>query len=136
MFLATVSFPWTLKLLTGPIMDRFSFLAMGRRRPWVLVAQSGILLGCLILSSGITSFGWILGVGFMINFFAAWQDVAVDGMAIDVLPENERARATAFMFGGQSLGFSASAAGGAWLLSAYGLGSAALVMALSVGLIA
>ncbi|MCH8257326.1 MAG: MFS transporter [Proteobacteria bacterium] len=135
-FLATVSFPWTLKLLAGPIMDRFSFLAMGRRRPWVLGAQLGILVGCLVLSLGIDDFAWILAVGFGINFCAAWQDVAVDGLAIDVLPENERAQTNAFMFGGQTLGISSASAGGAWLLANYGLSSAAWVMALCVALIA
>lgn len=32
-FLAAVSLPWTLKLLAGPVMDRFAYLPMGRRRP-------------------------------------------------------------------------------------------------------
>ena len=136
LFLATVSFPWTLKLLAGPIMDRFSFLAMGRRRPWVLVAQLGILIGCLVLSLGIDDFAWILAVGFGINFCAAWQDVAVDGLAIDVLPENERAQTNAFMFGGQTLGISSECAGGAWLLANYGLYSAAWVRVLCVAMIA
>ena len=123
-FIAVVTLPWTLKLLTGPVMDRFSFLPMGRRRPWVLVAQSGILLGSLVLSFGESSFAWMLAVGFVINFCAAWQDVAVDGMAIDVLQEDERARANAFMFGGQAVGASASAAGGAWMLATMFLASA------------
>ena len=74
-FLAVVSLPWTLKLLTGPIMDRFSFLPILRRRPWVIVAQSGILLGCLALSTVPVSFAWMLMLDFIINFFAAWQDV-------------------------------------------------------------
>ena len=135
-FLGAVSLPWTLKLLTGPMMDRFSFLPMGRRRPWVIVAQAGILVGTLILSLGASSFGWILAIGFLINLCAAWQDVAVDGMAIDVLPEDERARANAFMFGGQALGISGTSAGGAWLLSQYGLSATALIMALAVAMIA
>ncbi|MBN2318235.1 MAG: MFS transporter [Acidobacteria bacterium] len=135
LFIAVVSLPWTLKLLAGPIMDRFSFLSMGRRRPWVLTAQTGILFGCLMLSTGINDFYWLLGLGFFINFCAAWQDVAVDGMAIDILPENERARANAFMFGGQMAGISGASAGGAWLLSGYGLGSAFFVMSLCVVLI-
>jgi len=134
-FLAAVSFPWTLKLFTGPVMDRFAFLPMGRRRPWVLAAQSGILVGSLLLAGAPQSFGWILALGFAVNFFAAWQDVAVDGMAIDVLAEDERARANAFMFGGQSIGIAASSAGGAYLLSAFGLMAAALVMAACVGII-
>jgi MFS transporter, PAT family, beta-lactamase induction signal transducer AmpG len=135
LFMTAVTLPWTLKLIAGPIMDRFAFLSMGRRRPWVLLAQSGILLGCLLLSAGPTSFHWLLAAGFFINFCAAWQDVAVDGMAIDILPENERARANAFMFGGQIAGMSASSAAGAWLLSNYGLGKTFLTMALCIALL-
>jgi len=36
-YLAVIVLPWAFKLVTGPIMDRYEFLAMGRRRPWVLV---------------------------------------------------------------------------------------------------
>ncbi|MBN2242119.1 MAG: MFS transporter [Acidobacteria bacterium] len=135
LFIAVVSLPWTLKLLAGPVMDRFSLLSMGRRRPWVLLAQSGILFGCLMLSIGITDFYWLLGFGFFVNLCAAWQDVAVDGMAIDILPENERARANSFMFGGQMAGISGASAAGAWLLSRYGPGSAFFVMSVCVALI-
>ena len=141
-FLATVSLPWTLKLLAGPLMDRFAYLPMGRRRPWVLIAQTGILLGALGLAfvptddPGGTSFYALLGAGFMINFSAAWQDVAVDGMAIDVLPEGERARANAFMFGGQSVGIAAASFGGAELLARWGLPATALVVAFAVALVA
>lgn len=135
-FIAVVTLPWALKLITGPVMDRFSFLAMGRRRPWILLAQLGIFVGCLFISSGITSFYWILAVGFCINFCAAWQDVAVDGMAIDVLDEEERARAAAFMFGGQIVGISGSSALSAILMDQYGIGVAGIAMAISVSLIA
>jgi PAT family beta-lactamase induction signal transducer AmpG len=33
----------------------------------------------------------LAALGFLANFFGAVQDVAVDGMAIDILEENERA---------------------------------------------
>ena len=36
MFVAISGLPWGFKLLAGPIMDRFSFLPMGRRRPWII----------------------------------------------------------------------------------------------------
>lgn len=39
-----IGLPWGLKLISGPLMDRFSFPAMGRRRPWVLGAQAGLTL--------------------------------------------------------------------------------------------
>ena len=43
-FLAVIVLPWAFKLLSGPFMDRYEFLAMGRRRPWILGAQLGLTL--------------------------------------------------------------------------------------------
>ena len=42
-FIGITILPWSLKLINGPIMDRWSFLPMGRRRPWVLGAQAGMV---------------------------------------------------------------------------------------------
>ena len=39
-FLAIIILPWAFKLLSGPLMDRYQFLPMGRRRPWVLGVTS------------------------------------------------------------------------------------------------
>ena len=33
-FLSVIMLPWAFKLLTGPLMDHFEFLPMGKRRPW------------------------------------------------------------------------------------------------------
>src|SRR5210317_333264 len=43
-FLAVIILPWAFKLLSGPLMDSYEFLPMGRRRPWVLGAQLGLTL--------------------------------------------------------------------------------------------
>jgi len=61
--------------------------------------------------------------------------VAVDGMAIDILEENERAQANAYMFGGQVGGMSISGAVGSAALVNFGLSTAALIMAFGVFLI-
>ena len=39
-----------------------------------------------------------------------FQDVAVDGMAVDIMKEEERARASGMMFGAQSIGIVAATA--------------------------
>ena len=134
-YLAIATLPWSAKLLAGPLMDRFTFLPMGRRRPWVLGAQLGI--GALFLAT-VPDPGQLFLIttaGFTINAFAALQDVAVDGMAIDVLPENERARANAFMFGGQAVGASGSASVGTYVFTHWGLPAVALLMLLAVAAI-
>ncbi len=56
-------------------------------------------------------------------------------MAIDIVPEKERARANAFMFAGQAAGISCAGSAGAWLLSTHGLKIAALALALCMTLI-
>ena len=64
------------------------------------------LLSLALVDDPLCRFWTLVAIGFVINTFAALQDVAVDGMAIDVLPENERGRANAFMAFGQVIGFS------------------------------
>jgi PAT family beta-lactamase induction signal transducer AmpG len=102
-----VGLPWGLKLIAGPLMDRFAFPPMGRRRPWVMGAQLGLTLSMAslaLLPDAISQFALLTAIGFIVNMFAAVQDVAVDGMAIDVLPETERGRANALMAFGQVAG--------------------------------
>lgn len=134
-FVAISGLPWGFKLFAGPLMDRFSFLAMGRRRPWVILAQGG-LLGAMCLMgttpdpvNNLTLLTWL---AFCVNACAAIQDVAVDGMAIDVLPEDERGRANAFMAFGQVAGYSGSAAVAAWALVNFGLMGATWMLATGV----
>lgn len=138
-FIAIVFLPWGFKLLAGPVMDRFAFPAMGRRRPWILLAQMGIISSFLLIAllspDPKESYYLLAALGFLANFFGAAQDVAVDGMAIDILDENERAQANAYMFGGQVGGISISGAVGSAALVNFGLSTAVLMMAFAVLLI-
>ena len=65
--------------------------------------------------------GLLAGVGFLVNVFAAAQDVATDGMAIDVTPQREQGRLNAFMAFGKAIGWSATAAVSGVALMAWGL---------------
>lgn len=138
-FIAFVFIPWSFKLLAGPLMDKFTFAPMGRRRPWVIGAQTGLLLTFIalaLLSPDPTSQYWLLaGLGFISNVFGALQDVAVDGMAIDILEEEERAQGNAFMYGGQISGISVAGSFASWALMDSGLMLAAVLAALAVGAI-
>ncbi len=139
LFLFVVSLPWAFKLVVGPFMDRFTFLAMGFRRPWVILTQGGLTLSfvtlALIGDLDNEALAPLLTVGFITNAFAAFQDVAVDGMAIDILQPDERGRANAFMGFGQAAGFSAYGALCGTLLPLVGLSVTALVCAVTVAVI-
>ena len=101
--------PWTFKFIWGPIIDRFDFplLAMGRRRLWILIAQSMMTITLLLiltlpdLVKGMTTLLWIIAIH---NVFASLQDVSVDALAVDLLPENERGKANGFMRAAAYLG--------------------------------
>ena len=128
-----VAIPWAIKLVGGPFMDRFKYPPMGFRRPWVLVAQAGLTVSLVALAfvplSAEASLLPLMVAGFVVNSFAATQDVAVDGMAIDVLHIDERGRANAFMGFGQSAGIAAFGALCGFLLSQWGLAAGALACA-------
>jgi PAT family beta-lactamase induction signal transducer AmpG len=118
-----VYMPWSFKFIIAPLMDRFTYLPMGRRRIWLIASQALMLIGLGIAAFAgpgpdeLALIGW---VGFAIFCGSAAQDVAVDGLAVDILPDEEQGTASAFMFGGQALGIAGGAAAGGFLLDQFG----------------
>lgn len=137
-FIAIANLPWSFKLLAGPFMDRWTYLAMGRRRPWVIFAQSCMVLtgfGFAFFPGGLENIALLSALCFTLNVFGASQDVAVDGMAIDVLPIEEHGRANAFMAFGQVAGISISTAVSAFVVITFGMPGIAALLCIAFGLI-
>ncbi|MGB5578535.1 MAG: MFS transporter, partial [Woeseiaceae bacterium] len=131
-YLAVIVLPWAFKLVTGPLMDRYEFLPMGRRRPWVMGAQLGLslsLLALMLVEQPAEQIGRLMLIGLLVNSFAATQDVAVDGMSIDLTPVREQGRLNAFMSFGKAIGWSVTAAVSGVLLTTWGLQATAIVAA-------
>ena len=42
--------PWTFKLFWGPLIDSFTFIKMGKRRPWIIFAQCGMIITLILMS--------------------------------------------------------------------------------------
>ncbi|NIS91450.1 MAG: MFS transporter [Woeseiaceae bacterium] len=136
-YLAVITLPWAFKLVTGPLMDRYEYLAMGKRRPWVLGAQAGLTLSLLALTlidQPAEQVGLLMLIGVLINSFAATQDVAVDGMAIDLTPVREQGKLNAFMSFGKTIGWAATAAVTGVLLTTVGLGTTAIMASIVAAL--
>jgi PAT family beta-lactamase induction signal transducer AmpG len=137
-FLGVIMLPWAFKLLVGPLMDHYEFLPMGKRRPWVLTMQLGMvisLLGLGLVEDPASQIGLLMLVGFVINVFTAAQDVAVDGMSIDLVPLEEEGRLNSFMSFGKALGWAATSAVTGTLLVTYGTKATALVCTLGAAVI-
>jgi len=105
-FVGSLYLPWAFKWAVGPFVDTFSSDRFGRRRTWILLTQVG-MVATLFVAMGIDFVNQIAlftAVIFLHNAFAATMDVAIDALAVNVLPEDERGSANGFMFAGASVG--------------------------------
>ncbi len=137
-FAIVMVLPWSSKFIVAPMMDRYSYLPMGRKRPWVLLGQIGLVLSFIYMAfipDPLNNLNQLMAAGFMVSFFGAFQDVATDGMAIDVIPADQQAKANGFMWGSKIIGISVSLAVGSWLLNEYNFKTAILMLAVVIGII-
>ena len=112
-FVGIVGTPWILQFMWGPLIDRYQYSAMGRRKHWIVGMQIGALLTLLLLlfiSDPVKQITTIGSIFFIHSIFASFQDTSVDATAIYVVPEKERGRVNAFMRGGFLMGTSFGAA--------------------------
>jgi len=114
-FVASLYLPWAFKWVAGPFVDTFTSDRFGRRRLWILLTQIGMMATLLVAMpvNLSTELGLLTTIILVHNVFAATQDVAIDALAVNVLPEHERGVANGFMFAGASIG---QAIGGAGVL--------------------
>ena len=122
--------PWSFKFLWGPIIDRFQIPELGRRRPWILIAQTGMvaLLVTMLLVPDLTNNISLLGALFFVyNVFTALQDVSTDALAVDVLQSHEFERVNSYMFTAKSLGGIIGGAGLGTIIGIVGIKGAFLI---------
>ena len=122
--------PWSFKFLWGPIIDRFQVPALGRRRPWILIAQTGMvaLLVTMLMVPDLTNNISLLGALFFVyNVFTALQDVSTDALAVDVLQSHEFERVNSYMFTAKSLGGIIGGAGLGTIIGVVGIRGAFLI---------
>jgi len=90
-FLEVLALPWMLKALWAPLVDRYGSERIGRRKSWIVPMQFGLVLTC-VAAAFVPIEGQLpllLGLVLLMNFFAATQDIAVDGFAVDLLEPHE-----------------------------------------------
>lgn len=101
-----LAMPWALKFVWAPVVDRYSFARLGRRKSWIVPLQlgsAGILLA-LATTAGTRSMAVLMGAVLLINLLAATQDIATDGLAVDLLAPSERGLANGLQVAGYRVG--------------------------------
>lgn len=89
--LGLLAAPWSAKALWAPLVDRHGSERIGRRKSWILPMQAGLAAACAaaaFVPVG-SALPLLLGLVFLMNLFAATQDIAVDGFAVDLLEPHE-----------------------------------------------
>ncbi|MCF6194611.1 MAG: MFS transporter [Kangiellaceae bacterium] len=114
-FSSVLALPWALKFLWAPAVDKF-----GSRKLWILWSNL-IAISCLMAMSFIElpfivndAIIILFGGFFLMNLFTATQDIATDGMAINLLTEDERGIGNGIQVAGYRVGM---ILGGGLLLS-------------------
>ena len=112
--MALVGLPYTLKFLWAPFLDRFTLPFLGRRRGWLLIAQTALLLS--IAGLGFTQpkeNPWILAfAAFLVTFFSASQDIVVDAYRREDLPDEELGLGSSLYVNGYRVGMLLASGGG------------------------
>jgi PAT family beta-lactamase induction signal transducer AmpG len=94
---ALVGFPYTWKFIWSPLMDRFHFPLLGRRRGWMFITQLVLLavIGSMGFYSPTTELPMIVFLAGLAAFLSASQDIVIDAYRRELLSEHEQGSGTA-----------------------------------------
>jgi MFS transporter, PAT family, beta-lactamase induction signal transducer AmpG len=86
-----VGFPYAFKYLWSPLFDRYLPPVMGRRKGWLLIIQSLLVLaiGAMALQDPANNLELLAVNSLLIAFLGASQDIVADAYRTDVLSEAE-----------------------------------------------
>ncbi|MEW5743617.1 MAG: MFS transporter [Myxococcota bacterium] len=105
-FAGLLAAPWGLKLFWAPLVDRFGSPRFGRRKSWIVPAQALLILTCVAAAfvPPREHLALLLALVLAMNLFAATQDIAVDGLAVDLLDPKELGAGNAAQVVGYKVG--------------------------------
>jgi len=136
-FVGSLYLPWACKWAAGPLVDSLASDRFGRRRMWILMMQFGMIATLLIAMpiDFVHQLPLFTAIIFVHNMFSATQDVAIDALAVNVLPENERGLANGFMFGGAYVGQAVGGSAVLFLTPVLGFKSTFIAVAIWIALV-
>jgi PAT family beta-lactamase induction signal transducer AmpG len=89
---ALVQLPYIFKFLWSPLLDRYRFGNMGRRRGWMLLSQFGllVLIGLMGTLNPVTQLTLIIPASLLLAFLSATQDIVIDAYRRELLSDEEQ----------------------------------------------
>ncbi|CBL44785.1 Major facilitator superfamily protein [gamma proteobacterium HdN1] len=132
------AFPWSLKFLWAPVLDRYGNARIGHRKSWIFPLQACVvaLLVMIALLQPQSLAGvqlvWLVGLLLLVNFAAATQDIATDGLAVTTLAAHERGYGNSIQVSGFRVGMVVGGGATLLLMGTWGWCNAFLGMALLI----
>lgn len=118
---ALIGLPYSLKFLWAPIFDRYIISPLGRRRGWLLFAQTLLIISIFLLGQSdpeINLYNVAL-LSLAVTFFSASQDIVIDAYRRESLLEKEQTIGASAYVLGYRFGALAAGAGGLILADIY-----------------
>jgi PAT family beta-lactamase induction signal transducer AmpG len=111
---ALVGLPYTLKFIAAPVLDRFAIPLFGRRRGWLLIFQTGLMIS--VFSLGTTNPGqnptMVACFALLVAFFSASQDTVIDAYRREDLADEELGLGSSLYVSGYRVGMLLATGGG------------------------
>lgn len=109
-----VQIPYTWKFLWAPFMDRFVPPFLGRRRGWLLMAQTALVVAIagLGMTDPANNFVMMVVAAILVAFFSASQDIVVDAYRREDLPDEELGFGSSMYINGYRVGMLLASGGG------------------------
>lgn len=101
-FFGLIQLPYSLKFLWAPVVDRFKFPFLDRRRGWILFFQLCLAIGfaCLAVLHPSSQLTLTAVVALTIAFLSASQDIVIDAHRREILNDSELAFGSSLYMGG------------------------------------
>jgi MFS family permease len=121
-----ITLPWVFKIFYGMLGDKFGSKKLGRRRPWIITMVSiagflWIILGLPGIFTTETAISVFTIMGILIFLGVSFGDTIIDGLVLDITPENKLGRVSGLNWGIRSVGAIAGGPALAALVVAGGL---------------
>lgn len=86
-FFTAVQYPYVLKFLWAPVLERYPLTRLGRRRSWMFATQIGliVLIGSLGFWPPADALTMIVLISTALALFSATQDIALDAFRREIL---------------------------------------------------
>ena len=112
--ISLVQIPYTWKFIWAPVVDRYTLPFLGRRKGWLLLAQTALIfsIGALGFSDPAHHFRMMVSAALLVAFFSATQDIVVDAYRREDLPDDELGLGSSLYIYGYRMGILLSSGGG------------------------